>query len=70
MVSPPADHYQRIVCDSAGHPLENVNVKLLNTPSGTYTDNQGTFFLSVPTDEKEYILFFSHIGYKTEERIV
>lgn len=52
------------VTDSSGQPLPGVNVQLKNTLSGTTTDVQGDFSLSVPP---EGTLLFSFIGYKTFE---
>jgi hypothetical protein len=56
------------VNDSTGVPVENVSVfiKLLN--KGVYTDKNGNYFITVPSDTKEYIVTFSCIGYKTETR--
>jgi hypothetical protein len=57
-----------IVTDSTDHPIETVSISLLNTPSGTYTNRDGSYSLNIPTDGNEYTVVFSHIGFRTERR--
>jgi TonB-linked SusC/RagA family outer membrane protein len=53
------------VRDESGNPLPGVNVILKGTTTGTTTDRDGKYALSVP--DGEGILIFSFIGYKTHE---
>lgn len=57
-----------VISDSTAHPIETVSISLLNTPSGIYTDRHGSYSLNIPTDGNEYIVIFSHIGFRTERR--
>jgi hypothetical protein len=57
-----------VVSDSATYPIEAVSISLLNTPSGIYTDKRGSYSLNIPTDGNEYIVVFSHIGFRPERR--
>jgi hypothetical protein len=57
-----------VVSDSAAYPIEAVSISLLNTPSGIYTDKRGSYSLNIPTDGNEYIVVFSHIGFRPERR--
>jgi hypothetical protein len=49
-------------------PLPGVNVILKGTTTGTTTDSNGKFSISVPTDEA--VLTFSSIGFATDELTV
>jgi TonB-linked SusC/RagA family outer membrane protein len=51
-----------------GVPLPGVNVVIKGTTSGTATDADGNYTLSVPSSEA--VLVFSFIGVKTEEIVV
>jgi TonB-linked SusC/RagA family outer membrane protein len=53
------------VLDETSNPLPGVNVLLKGTSTGTTTDNDGKFALSVPDDGG--VLIFSFIGYTTQE---
>ena len=53
------------VTDASGKPLENVTVQVKGGGSGTTTDAQGNFTLSVP--DAKATLVFSSIGYVTRE---
>jgi TonB-linked SusC/RagA family outer membrane protein len=53
-----------IVTDAkTGEPLAGVNILVINTTSGTFTDSTGHYSLTLPT--KKDTLRFSFIGYKT-----
>lgn len=54
------------VKDQAGHPLAGVNVMVKGTLSGTLTDLNGAYQISVNSDAK--YLVFSLTGYGVEER--
>jgi len=53
------------VKDSKGLPLPGVSVAIKGTTTGTVTDNDGKYNLSVPADAKT--LAFSFVGMKTQE---
>ncbi len=53
------------IVDENGQPLPGVSVLIKGTATGTVTDIDGNFRLSVP-DEAE-ILLFSFVGYQTQE---
>src|SRR5699024_10891105 len=54
------------VSDSeSGHTLPGVTVVVKGTTIGTVTDIEGTYTLSVPTDNNT--LVFSSVGYTTQE---
>ncbi|MDO6760768.1 TonB-dependent receptor [Tamlana sp. 2_MG-2023] len=55
-----------VVNNSAFQPIENVNVVLKNTTTGTETDAQGEFNLE-NIEAGSYTLSFSFLGYKTKE---
>ncbi|WP_290795182.1 SusC/RagA family TonB-linked outer membrane protein [Flavihumibacter sp. UBA7668] len=52
------------ILDENGQPLSNVSVRIKNSNSGTYTNNQGQFEIEA-TDNN--ILEISYIGYITQE---
>ena len=52
------------VVDDAGLPLPGVNIIVKGTTIGTQTDFDGNYKLEA---EKEQILIFSYVGFKTEE---
>lgn len=56
------------VNDTKGSALPGVSVVVKGTTTGTVTDMDGKFSLSIPTDSK--ILVFSFIGMKTQEIIL
>ncbi|GHU68182.1 hypothetical protein FACS189413_04470 [Bacteroidia bacterium] len=56
------------VVDSAGEPLPGVSISLQGTNSGTVTDLDGDFNLSVMNEKSK--LVFSYLGYKKVEEIV
>jgi TonB-linked SusC/RagA family outer membrane protein len=58
-------HVSGTVRDDSGIPLPGVNVILKGTTSGTTTDSEGKYALSVPNGDG--ILIFSFIGYKSQE---
>src|SRR5688572_9747074 len=53
------------ITDQAGMPVAGVSVVLKGTTTGTMTDDQGNFQLSVP--ETDGILVISYSGYATQE---
>jgi hypothetical protein len=55
------------ITDTTGAVLEKVSIVLLNTPVGTYSDASGNYSIDI---EKDGILIFSHIGYRSEKREV
>ncbi|NJO92035.1 MAG: TonB-dependent receptor plug domain-containing protein [Chloroflexia bacterium] len=54
------------VKDSAGKPIELVNVKVLNSNNGTVSNKDGEYTLNIK-DKKEVILMFSRINYAEKE---
>ncbi len=52
------------VTNSSGDALPRVSVKVKNTATGTFTNPDGTFSITVPDDA---ILIFSSVGYETLE---
>ena len=62
---PPVDLHGRVV-NKNGEPLENVSVIIAGTKSGTTTDKDGRFTLSVP-DNRNIELEISSVGYQTKK---
>jgi TonB-dependent starch-binding outer membrane protein SusC len=58
------------VTDEENQPLPGVNVVVKGTSNGTVTDSDGMYNLSVPDDERDAILVFSFIGYRTIEELI
>ena len=56
------------VTDDAGEPLIGVNIMVKGTSTGTVTDLDGNYRLSVP--EGEVVLLFSSIGFKSTEVVL
>jgi TonB-dependent starch-binding outer membrane protein SusC len=56
----------RVVSDSSGQVLSGVNVSLKGTGTGTATNNEGHFSLTIP-DRSNAVLVFSSIGYAAQE---
>ncbi len=56
------------VTDEMGASMPGVNVLIKGTSSGTTTDVNGSFTLSVPSDATSSSLVFSFIGYSTQEQ--
>jgi TonB-linked SusC/RagA family outer membrane protein len=55
------------VTDNAGNPLPGVSVVVQGTTAGTYTENDGTFSLTVSSaNRKNAVLEFVYLGFKTE----
>src|SRR5690606_20773655 len=53
-----------VVTDTNGVPIPGVTVKIKGTSTGTFTDDEGVFFITAsPTD----VLILSYIGFKTLE---
>lgn len=57
------------VKDSANHPVPNTNVGILNSETGTMTNDSGYFSIQVPAKRK-VSLAFSYIGYLTEIKTI
>lgn len=55
------------VKDETGSPLPGVNVLVKGTTTGTTTDADGIYSLSLPSAGDDVVLAFSFIGYETEE---
>ncbi|WP_456867503.1 SusC/RagA family TonB-linked outer membrane protein [Galbibacter sp. BG1] len=56
-----------VVTDSDGTPVQGASVRLKDTSTGTFTNNEGVFYLeATPTD----VLVLSYIGFKKLEVIV
>jgi TonB-linked SusC/RagA family outer membrane protein len=53
------------VVDDTGGPLPGANVKIKGTKTGTTTDFDGNFTIEVPN--KDAVIVFSYIGFKTQE---
>jgi TonB-linked SusC/RagA family outer membrane protein len=56
------------VTDDTGAPLPGANVVLKGTTTGTTTDAEGKYRMSIPGDDA--VLVFSFIGYATSEMVV
>lgn len=54
-----------VVTQEDGQPLPGVNIVIQGTDTGTVTDADGNYELSVPSSDA--ILIFSYIGYQTQE---
>lgn len=55
------------VLDSSGEPLFRVTVALKNSSSGTLTDLEGKFSISIPQNIKNPVLSFSYLGFAPTE---
>jgi hypothetical protein len=55
------------ITDTTGAALEKASISLLNTNTGTYSDANGYYSINI---EKNGILIFSHVGYRSEKREV
>lgn len=56
---------QGVVSDDAGNPLPGVNILVKGTLTGTTSDTNGRYSISVPSGDA--VLVFSFIGYTTQE---
>lgn len=56
------------VTDDQGEPLPGVNVVIKGTTSGTVSDADGKFSISIP--DRNAVLLFSYIGYASQEAAV
>src|SRR5688572_29220998 len=56
----------RVIADSTKHPLNGVSVKIKGSSSGTATDQEGKYSITLP-DGGSPVLVFSSIGYATRE---
>lgn len=56
------------VTDEKGHPLVGVSIQVKNSQTGTLTDNNGHYAISVPNEQA--ILVFTSIGYTPVEKVV
>lgn len=57
-----------VVRDETGEAMPGVNVVIKGTTDGTATDRDGKYQISVP--DKESVLLFSFVGYKTKEEVI
>ena len=55
----------KVVNEATGEALSGVSVKIKNSETGTLTDEQGVFTLSVPDDKP--VLVFSYVGFISSE---
>jgi len=53
------------VTDSTGAPIAGVSVQVVNSNSGTTTNERGIFIVSVPVNNP--ILRFSTVGFQTQQ---
>ena len=56
-----------IVSDSTGHPVESVSISISGLSRGTITDQNGIYSIKVPSDGSEYLVLYSHVGFKTQK---
>jgi len=54
-----------IVTDESGEPLPGVNIFIKGTTSGTVSDVNGNYIITVPDNDAE--LVFSYLGYLEEQ---
>lgn len=55
------------ISDSTGKAIPLTNIAVSGRPDGTFSDNNGLFFLSTVADRSEQVLVISSIGYVTKE---
>jgi len=55
------------VNDGDSQPVSLVNINIKGSNYGTYSNDDGSYFLSFPADNKSYSLVFSSIGYAKQE---
>ncbi len=53
------------VTDANGSPISNVSVMVRGTTTGTTTDLDGNYYISVPNNQT--VLLFQYIGFKSQE---
>lgn len=53
------------VFDENNEKMSNVSIKLIDSNIGTTSNENGEFKLTIPSQAKDYILEFSHIGYQS-----
>lgn len=58
----------KVVDDKTGEPLIGVTVRLKGTTTGTTTDINGLFKISVPG--RQSVLVFSYLGFEDQEKVV
>lgn len=56
------------VTDENGNPLVGVSIQVKNTQTGTITDDDGEYTITVPS--KQSTLVFTYIGYTSVEKVV
>lgn len=56
----------RVISDSTKHPLSGVSVNIKGAQTGTSTNNEGQYSITVP-QEVNAVLVFSSIGYNNQE---
>ncbi|MGN6402344.1 MAG: TonB-dependent receptor plug domain-containing protein, partial [Flavisolibacter sp.] len=56
----------RVISDSSGKGLADINVTIKGTNRATATNNQGRFTISIP-DRNNVVLIFSSVGYSPQE---
>ncbi|SHH74947.1 TonB-linked outer membrane protein, SusC/RagA family [Chryseolinea serpens] len=58
------------ITDAEGQGMPGVNILLKNSTTGTTSDSDGNYVLSIPASETSAVLVFSFIGYDTQEETV
>ncbi len=59
-----------VVRDSAGLAVESAGIRVSDQAGGTYSDKEGRYTLYISSGIKECIVVFSHIGFRTQTRII
>ena len=62
-----AQNISGVVVDDTDEPLVGVSVLLRGTSSGTITDIDGRYSISIPSSAKNPVLVFSYVGYTSQE---
>jgi len=60
------DTIKGMVTDTAGVALAGVTIYIPSSSSGTLSNENGLFTLPLPSDEQQYTIVFSFVGYKTD----
>ncbi len=62
--------YGKVVSDKSGDPLPYVNIGIQGTGTGTLSNRDGTFTITVPKELSEKQVVFSYIGYQQQQIMI
>ena len=62
--------YGKVVSDKSGDPLPYVNIGIQGTGTGTLSNRDGTFTITVPKELSEKQVVFSYVGYQQQQIMI